>query len=576
MSFMPAMSSLCMLLCAAAALPAADLILHNARVLTVDGKFTVAEAIAITGNRLTAVGRNADVLKLKTPQARVVDAKGRTVMPGLIDSHVHALSAALSEYRAKLPPLDSFSAVQAYIRERMKSTPKGEWIVVPRTFPTRLKEMRMPTREVLDVTTEHPVGFDASYVWVVNSFALKAAGITRDTANPPGGEIGHDAKGEPNGILRNANSLLKGLKRNTESAGFSKAEKMAALKEQLERYAEAGLTAVSDRAVTSEDIELYEEIYRARQLPVRAVMTWRLDASPDAAQVVERMRAAPYRHGRMTKGIDPQWLRFGAFKVTLDGGMTIGTAFQRAPYGEFGRQLYGQTNPDARGQLFLSPEKLYAIMEAARDLGWQMTAHSQGGGAIDALLDCFERLNRQKRIAPTRSHLMHASFQSPEALSRLQKLGLPADVQPAWLYLDGPALSKVFPGNGMKYFIPLKSYRDRGILVAGGSDHMIGHDKNTATNPYNPFYGMWTAVTRRMTNGAVLHPEEALSREEALRMYTSSGAWMQHGEKERGSLEAGKLADLVMLDRDFMTVPPDEIKNLRPVMVVIDGKIVRE
>jgi predicted amidohydrolase YtcJ len=553
-----------------------DLILHNGHVLTVDERFRVAEAVAVTGNRITAVGKNAEVMKLRGPSTRVVDLHGQTVLPGLIDSHVHALSAGLSEYRGKLPPLDSFAAIQAYIRERMKVTPKGEWIIVPRTFPTRLREMRMPVKEVLDVATEHPVGFDASYVWVVNSYALKMSGITRETPNPPGGEIGRDAKGEPNGILRNANRLLKGLKPNSESQGFSHDDKRAALEAQLGRYVDAGLTAVGDRAVTPEDIGLYEEIYKQKKLPLRVVMTWRLDASPAVEQVVERIRTAPYRSGRMVGGIDASWLKFGAFKVTLDGGMTIGTAYQRVPYGEFGRQLYGQTNPDSRGQLFIAPDKLYTIMAAARDLGWQLTAHSQGGGAIDALLDCFERLNKEKPITGTRSHLMHASFQSPAAVARLAKMGLPADVQPAWLYLDGPALSKVFPGGGMKYFIPLKSYRNRGVLLAGGSDHMTGFDKNKATNPYNPFLGMWTAVTRKMTNGDVLNPEECISREDALRMYTLWAAWLQHSEKDRGSLEVGKLADLVVVDKDYMSVPADEIKELRPVMVVIDGKVVRE
>jgi predicted amidohydrolase YtcJ len=547
---------------------AADLIVHNAKVLTVDGKFTVAQAIAVTGNRIAATGSNDAILKQRTAATQVIDAKGRTVLPGLIDAHVHAAGAGASEYKAKLPPLDSFAAVQAFLKARAATTPKGEWIVVPRTFPTRLAEMRMPTREVLDVITEHPVGFDASYVWVVNSYALKMSGIDRNTPNPPGGEIGHDAKGEPNGILRNANRLLKGLRSSTP---LPRADKLAALKHQLNRYVDAGLTAIGDRAVGDDDISLYQELARANQLPLRVVMTWRIDSSGPTDQVVAKIKNSPYRPG--PAGSD--WLRFGTFKVTLDGGMTIGTAFQRAPYGEFGKQLYGQSNPDSRGQLFLDPPKLLAIMTAARDRGWQLTAHSQGGGAIDALLDCFEALNAKKPIAPTRSHLMHASFQSPEAIARLAKLGLPADVQPAWLYKDGPALQKVFPGNGLRYFIPLKSYRDQGVILAGGSDHMIGHDKNHAVNPYNPFQGMWTAVTRRMANGEVLFPEERISREDALRMYTIWAATLQMAEKERGSIEAGKLADFVIIDRDYLTVPDDAIKDIQPVSVVLNGKVVR-
>jgi len=541
---------------------------HNAKVLTVDGKFTVAEAIAVTGNRISSVGTSAAILKGRTAATKLIDAKGRTVLPGLIDAHVHAAGAGASEFRAKLPPLDSFAAVQAFLRAQAAKTPKGQWIVVPRTFPTRLAEMRMPTREVLDVVTEHPVGFDASYVWVVNSYALKISGIDRNTKNPPGGEIGRDAKGEPNGILRNANRLLRGLR---SSDPLPRADKLAALKDQLQRYVDAGLTAIGDRAVGDEDIGLYQELARANQLPLRVVMTWRIDSSGPTEQVVEKIRTSPYQPG--PAGSD--WLRFGTFKVTLDGGMTIGTAFQRAPYGEFGKQLYGQQNPDSRGQLFLDPPKLLAIMSAARDRGWQLTAHSQGGGAIDALLDCFEALNAKKPIAPTRSHLMHASFQSPDAIARLAKLGLPADVQPAWLYKDGPALKKVFPGNGLRYFIPLKTYRDKGVMLVGGSDHMIGHDKNNATNPYNPFQGMWTAVTRKMTNGEVLFAEERISRQDALRMYTVWAAHLQQAEKERGSIEKGKLADFVIIDRDYMTVAEDGIKDLQPVTVVLDGKVVR-
>ncbi|MFN7935545.1 MAG: amidohydrolase [Bryobacteraceae bacterium] len=547
---------------------AADLIIHNAKVITVDGKFALAEAVAVTGNRITAVGSNRQILLQRTTTTKVIDAKGRSVIPGLVDAHVHAAGAGASEYKAKLPPLDSFAAVQAFLKAQAAKTPKGQWIIVPRTFPTRLAEMRMPTREVLDVLTEHPVGFDASYVWVVNSYALKISGIDRNTPNPAGGEIGHDVNGEPNGILRNANRLLKGLR---SSDPLPRADKLAALKDQLNRYVDAGLTSVGDRAVGDEDIALYQELAHANQLPLRIVMTWRIDSSGPTEDVVSKIRNSPYKPGPAGS----EMLRFGTFKVTLDGGMTIGTAYQRAPYGEFGKQLYGQSNPDSRGQLFIDPPKLLAIMTAALDRGWQLTAHSQGGGAIDALLDCFEALNARQPIAYTRSHLMHASFQSPEAIARLAKLGLPADVQPAWLYKDGPALKRVFPNNGLRYFIPLKSYRDRGVLLAGGSDHMIGHDKNNATNPYNPFLGMWTAVTRRMTNGEVLFPEERISRQEALQMYTLWAAHLQHAEKERGSIEAGKLADLVIIDRDYLTVPDDAIKDIQPVTVILNGKVVR-
>ncbi len=547
----------------------ADVILHNGKIVTVDAGFSIAEAIAVKGNRIVRVGASRELLAVERgPASRLIDLGGKTVLPGLIDSHVHALSAGLSEFRGALPPLDSFAAVREFIRDKARVTPPGRWIVVPRTFPTRLAEMRMPTRDVLDVATGHPVMFDASYTWVVNSLGLKLSGITRDTPDPPGGEIVRGPGGEPNGILKNASSLLKGLE---TAERFTAEEKLAALHRQLGRYVSAGLTAISDRAVTSEDIALYRKLFETGRLPIRAVLTWRLAASGPDERILAQIRDAGFHTGT---GPDADRLKFGAFKVTLDGGMTIGTAFQRAPYGPFGRQLYGMTKPDDRGQRFIEPAKLYTIFEAARARGWQLTAHSQGGGAIDAMLDAFEKLDRAQPIGPTRSHLMHASFQDAEAIARAARLGISADVQAAWLHFDGPALVKVFTTAGMRHFFPLRSYRDAGMIVAGGSDHMIGHDKNRAVNPYNPFHGLWVSVTRKTAAGGVLAPEQRVSREEALRMYTIWGAWMQFADKARGSLEPGKLADLTVIDRDYLTCPEDEIRRIEPVLVMLDGRIV--
>jgi predicted amidohydrolase YtcJ len=547
----------------------ADLILHNGKIVTVDARFSTAQAVAVKGGRIVTVGTNAVVMKERGAGTRVVDLQGRTVLPGLFDSHVHALEAGLSEYGAALPALNSFDAVRSYLREQAKKTPKGEWIVVPRTFPTRLKEMQMPTRELLDVVTDHPVMFDASYVVIANSMALKMSGITRDTPNPPGGEIVKDANGEPNGILKNAQRLLKGAPR--ASANFTHDDRLRALEEQLQRYVAAGLTSVNDRAVDAEQIALYQELKAKGRLPIRAALTWRPDASRPTEDLIAAIKAAPY-----TTKTGDEWLRFAAFKLTLDGGMTIGTAFQRAPYGPFGKQLYGKTNPDDRGQLFIAPEKLTAVMRAARDRGWQLTTHDQGGAAIDTWLDTLAALDRERPIRESRSFVMHASFQSPEAIARMKQMGVLADTQSQWLYLDAPALEKVFGKAGMRMFFPLRSYLDAGIVVAAGSDHMIGHDKNRAVNPYNPFLSMWIMIARKTTEGEVLYPEQKLTRAEALKTHTIWGAYMQFAEKEKGSIEAGKLADFVVTDRDYLTCPEDEIRAIEPVMTIIGGKVAWE
>jgi predicted amidohydrolase YtcJ len=545
----------------------ADLIFHNGKIITVDSRFDIQQAVAIKGNKIVAVGTDASVLRSERgPKTEVIDLKGGAVLPGLVDAHVHATEAGLSEFRGKLPPLNSYAAVRSYIKQQAAKIPKGEWIIVPRTFPTRLEELRMPTRELLDVETEHPVMFDASYILILNSAAIRKCGITSDTPNPPGGEIVKDAKGEPTGILKNAQSLIKGLK---HSEHFSEAEKLDALEQQLKRYVAAGLTTVGDRAVNAEQIDLYQKLKAAGRLPIRAVLTWRPDASQPTAALQHQIEAANFH-----TNVGDSWLKFGTFKLTLDGGMTIGTAYQRAPYGAFGKQLYGKTNPDDRGQLFIAPEKLVAVMRTARNRGWQLTTHDQGGGAVDNFLDALEALDREKPIGPTRSHVMHASFQSPAAIARMKKMGILADVQAPWLYLDGPALEKVFGYDGMKYFYPLRSYIDSGIIIAAGSDHMIGHDKNSAVNPYNPFLSMWTQVSRLTDQGKVMHPEQRITRAEALKTHTIWAAYLQFAEKERGSIEPGKLADLVVIDRDYLTCPEAQIKDIQPVTTVLDGRIV--
>lgn len=546
-------------------LSAADLILYNGRIVTADSRFTILQAISISNGKVLRTGTNEAVLRDRKPNTQVIDLKGKMVVPGLIDAHVHALGAGLSEFKRKLPPLNSIAEIQAFIREHARTTPAGEWIVVPRTLPPRLKEQRFPTKADLDAVTTHPVAFDGSYVWGANSMALRISGITRNTPNPPGGEIVKGPDGEPNGILRNASRLLKGVPREL---GYSNADKAEALETMLKLYAAAGLTGIGDRAVTEEDVAVYRELKAAGKLPVRVVMTWRIEASRDTDAVVKEIRDRPW-----TTNQGDDWLKFGSFKVTLDGGQSVGTAYQRMPYGAYGRHLYGQTDPDARGTLFVEPRKLTAIFTAARAKGWQLTSHAQGGGAIDVLLDVFEALDKVAPIRSTRSHVMHGSFMSAEALARMKRMGVLADVQPGWLYLDVPALEKVFGYQSMRYFFPLHSYFDAGIIAAGGSDHMIGHDKDKAVNPFNPFLNIWMAITRRTTEGKVIYPEEKVSRVEALRLFTNGPAYLQFNERKTGSLEAGKYADLVVLDRDYLTCPEDQIREIKPLATLVEGKL---
>jgi predicted amidohydrolase YtcJ len=540
----------------------ADLIFHGGKVVTADAAFTVAEAVAIKGDRIVAVGTSRDVLdRERGAQTRVIDLKGRTVLPGLMDSHTHPPGAALSELTNEFAVIRSFDDIRNYIRKQAARTPKGEWIFVPKTFPARLKEMRMPTREVLDATEDHPVFYDASYANAVNSYALKMSGITRATPDPPheGARIIKDASGEPNGILTGrATELLKNLSRRAER--FSEQQRLDALEAMLKRYAAAGLTGVTDRGVGEESIQLYNKLKAAGRLPIRVVMTYRPS--------LEQLKKSTYRSGQ---GDD--WLKFGSFKVGLDGGINAGTSFMREPWQPYSAELFGFYDPKMRGDLRMPFEQLAVIMRVAWEQGWPLSAHSQGSASTEGLLDVWERLDKEKSIAPSRSHPIHASFLTPGIIARAKRLGVVFDVQPDWFYFDGAAMSKVVSAEALRYFNPYQSLVKAGVLFGGGSDHMIGWDKNTAINAYNPFLGMYAAITRKTFQGVVIHPEEKLTREQALRMYSSWGAFLNHAEKERGSIETGKLADLVVIDRDYLTCSEEQIKDITPVMTIVGGRM---
>jgi predicted amidohydrolase YtcJ len=544
----------------------ADLILHNGKVVTVDEKFTLAQAVAVKDGRISAVGSNAEVLKQRGPNTRVINLKGKMLLPGLIDAHVHIEGSALSEFDEKLPVFDSIVTMQNWIRAKAKATPKGEWIIVPRTLPPRFKEMRMPTKEDLDVAPEHPVAFDGSYVWSANTLALARSGITKDTPNPPAGEVVKGPDGEPNGILRNAGHLLQGIPKGSAA---DEAKRLAAIEKMLRIYAEAGLTSVADRAVLPADVALYEKLKVNRRLPLRVTLTWRVPSALTAEEMIRQINASPW-----TTNYGDDWLKMGSFKMTLDGGQSVGTAYQRAPYGPFGRQLYGQTDPNARGNLFAEPEKLLAVFRAAHQKNWQLTAHVQGGGAIDLLVDTFAKLDQDKPIRPSRSHVMHGSMMSLETIQKMQKIGVAVDVQAAWLHLDGPALTRVFGEEGMRWFFPTRTFLNHGIPMAGGSDHMLGYDKDKAVNPFNPFYNFWMMITRRTTEGKVLYPQERLTREEALRTQTIAAAWQEFSETKKGSIEAGKFADFTLIDRDYLTIPEDDIRKIQVLATIVDGKAV--
>jgi predicted amidohydrolase YtcJ len=551
----------------------ADIIVFNGKVLTVDSHFSTAEAVAIGAGRIVAVGTNADVLKLKGPNTRTIDSKGCTVMPGLYDSHTHPLGVAASEAGEQTPVLRSIPEVLEHIRARTKLTPEGKWIVVRYAFPTRLKEARFPTRAELDsVSPKHPVLYHAGPAGVANSKALELSGVGRETKNPPEGQVVKDARsGEPTGLLRNSYEVLKGVPDDT---AIPREKRIAALKQLFALYNQQGLTSIADRNTSRADLDIYLSLREAKALTLRINVARAFRSGGSEEELGRRLDEliGADRLGGPT-GAGDSWIRIGPLKLFLDGGMLNGSAYMRQPWPR--GETYQITQDDYRGLLFIPPEQLNRVVQQAAKRKWQVTAHCAGEGAMDVLLDSYEFANRTTPIKEMRFCITHANFPSRLNLERCQQLGVCADVQPVWLYKDGATLLTLLGAERMRWFQPYQSWLAY-TTIGGGSDHMLRFDSLDSTNPWNPWLGLWIAVTRKLEQGAVHQPAEALNREQAIRLYTINNAYLHNEEKEKGSLERGKLGDMIVLDRDLMACPVDEIKDVRVRTTIVGGEVVYE
>jgi predicted amidohydrolase YtcJ len=550
-----------------------DLILHSGVVIT-ETRHDAPEshrALACAEGRILAVGDDEEILKLRGDATRVVDLQGKTVIPGLIDSHVHPGAASMFELDHLVPAMESIGDVLKYNSERARIEPAGKWIWVEQVFITRLKEQRFPTKAELDVAApQHPVVFSTGPDAMANSLALSLSGIDRDFQATGPGQIERDPKtGEPTGMLRG------GTKRFLKSIpGVSRAsddERLARLEKLLADYHACGITAISDRNASPADIANYRALAAAGRLTMRVAISHAVDAQEKPEAVHAAIRAV----GEHPLHRDDPQLKIVGIKTFLDGGMLTGSAYMREPWGV--SQIYGISDPEYRGVRFIEPDLLAAYVRTAVESNLQFTAHSVGDGAVHALLEAYERVSRDLPIGATRPCLTHSNFMSLEAIDQMVELGVVADIQPVWLYLDARTLSAQFGDDRLRYFQPLASLFAAGAIVGAGSDHMQKIGSLRSVNPYNPFLGMWVAVTRQATRfEGQLHGEEALTRQQALQFYTINNAHLLFWENDVGTLTPGKRADFVILDRNLLTCPTDDLKDAQVLATYVDGKQVYE
>jgi predicted amidohydrolase YtcJ len=521
----------------------ASLVIVNARVWTGDARRPWAEAVAVSGDSIAAVGSSAEIRK-RAGLARVIDAKGGLLVPGFVDAHVHFLEGG---FRLASVQLRDARTPQEFVRRIAEFAAKlapGTWITGGDWDHEQWGGV-LPERSWIDsVTPANPVWINRldGHMALANSAALRAAGVTRSTKDVPGGSIVRTASGEPTGILKdNAQVLVQRVVPPPSP-------------EQEDRALEAAMSYVLSLGVTTvhnmghwEELAVFRRAQREGRLRVRIYAAVPLSSW-------ERLRDTV-----AAQGMGDRWLRIGALKGFVDGSLGSHTAAMFDPYSDA---------PSDRGLLVNRLEDLYAWISGADRSGLQVMVHAIGDRAIAAQLDIFERVARENGPRDRRFRIEHAQHIRPADLARFARLQVIASMQPYHAIDDGRWAEKVIGPERAKSSYAFRSLLDSGAVLAFGSDWFVA--------PPSPLLGVYAAVTRRTLDGR--HPdgwvpEQKITVEEALRSYTVGGAYAGFEEGIKGTIEPGKLADLALVDRDITRIAPEEIGNAKVVLTIVGGKI---
>jgi predicted amidohydrolase YtcJ len=528
-----------------APLPPPDTILVNGHVVTVDSGFSVAQAVAIANGRFTAVGASDRIRGLAGPDTTIIDLKGQTVIPGLADDHLHDAGGGPG---VDLSRARSLADVLAAIAERIKHSQAGEVIVTNGDWhEAQLREQRLPYRNDLDtVAPANPVVVvRGGHEYILNSAALKKWNITRDTAPVPGGRITRDAGGDLNGeLIDRAKSLVR--------LPPAPALTIDALQEQHRKLNAAGLTSIRYPGAPVEQYRLLQQMQARGALTMRVSQLLRLGADSAAA-----MRTAIAAAGVKPDEGD-EWLRIGGMKLGVDGGFEGG--WMREPYaGPWGE---GGT---FRGVNTMKQAAYTEVVKELNRLGWRVATHAVGDAAIDEVLAAYEAANAERSIVARRWTIEHGFIPEPDQFPRMKALGLVISAQDH-LYLAGPSLVKYWGRARAAWTTPVRTYLDRGFVVAGGTDSPVV--------PYPPLWVLYHFITRDTISGGVLGAGQKISRKDALRVMTINNAYVTFEERVKGSIEPGKLADLVVLPEDILTCPEKDLQQMQVELTMVGGRIV--
>ena len=523
----------------------ADTILVNGHVVTVDTRFSIAQAVAIAGGRFTAVGEDAAIRRLAGPRTTTIDLHGQTVIPGLADGHLHDAGGGPG---VDLSRARSLADVLAAIGARVKASRPGDIVVTNSDWhEAQLKEHRLPYRRDLDtVSPSNPVVVvRGGHEYILNSAALATWRITKETPQPSGGRITRAADGELNGELIDRAKALVQLPPAPPLT-------IEALVEQHKKLNAAGLTSIRYPGAPAEQYRLLQQMEKQGLLTIRVSQLLRFGA--DSA---ESMRAAIAASGLKPDEGD-QWVRIGGMKLGVDGGFEGG--WMREPYAG----TWGEGGA-FHGVNTMKQAAYTDVVKELNRLGWRVATHAVGDAAIDEVLAAYEAANRERSIRGKRWTLEHGFIVEPDQLPRMKALDLVVSAQDH-LYLAGPSLVSYWGAARAARTTPMRTYLDQGFVVAGGTDSPVV--------PYPPLWVMYHFVTRDTISGGVLGADQRITRREALQVETINNAFLTFEERIKGSIEPGKLADLVVLPDDILTCPDKELERMQVAMTMVGGKIV--
>jgi len=528
----------------------ADLIIRDAHIVTVDPKFSIAGAAAVRDGKFIAVGSDAEVLKARGPNTRVIDLHGKTVLPGFNDTHVHLTAGEDLPVQVDLTHIRSIKDIQAKIAAKAKQSKPGDWIVGTRGWwEYQLAEGRLPTRADLDAAAPgNPVAIPGPHYVIVNSRALQLAGVTRATPDPQGGQIYKDAAGEPTGLLMdNAGRFVrKFIPRPSE------AEKEAGLKRVLALVNSHGLTSAGDPSGSPEDAALFGKLRDAGELTVRVDFAYNIDPAEPLDKVDAELKALP----KPGSDGDGMFRSDEIGETGLDGAEL--TALLEHDY---------PGKPGYRGLQKVPTEQFEKFAALVAKYGYRLRPHAVGDAAIDEALDAFEYANKQVPITGRRWMIDHAFLLGPQHYERVKRLGLIINSQYMHNYELGALILKAWKRPLADRSEPYAEWLKNGIMFAGGSDGPISY----YAEPLLEIYG---EVTRGTQWGGRLGPDQGISRADAIRSVTINGAYTTFEEKVKGSIEPGKYADLVVLSGDILKVPAEQIRDLKVLTTVLGGKTV--